>query len=170
MTTIPRSAASVILLAVSACSAVSPSSTPRAARDESPRAAIAAVVPHAVATALQRDSGGPILVVIEGGETVCHASGCKPRSASLLDADDEIRALASGYRTVRLDERDGAAFVDARLERHGELVRLGPKQVIAGQPPLPGAFVLDKDGDVADWVSLKGFDAQDNLRRLLASR
>ncbi|MBK6940497.1 MAG: hypothetical protein IPH13_09900 [Planctomycetes bacterium] len=127
-------------------------------------------LPPVVASALEARSDARILVVIEDGRTVCHASGCTPSEPSLLDTDHEIRALLVNYRTVKLDSHDGAAFVDARLERHGELLRLGPKQVIAGQPPLPGAFVLDEHGDVADWVSLKGFDAQDNLRRLLASR
>lgn len=132
--------------------------------------AVVPALPAAVASALEVGSDARVLVVIEGGTVVCHASGCEPREPSLLDTDHEIRALLVNYRTVKLDARDGAEFVDARLERHGELVRLGPKQVIAGQPPLPGAFVLDENGHVSDWVSLKGFDAQDNLRRLLASR
>lgn len=135
-----------------------------------PPKSVEPTLPTEVASALESRGDARILVVIEDGRTVCHASGCKPCEPSLLDTDHEIRALLVNYRTVKLDSHDGAAFVDARLERHGELVRLGPKQVIAGQPPLPGAFVLDEHGHVADWVSLKGFDAQDNLRRLLASR
>lgn len=168
MNTYSRLAAATLLLAVSACTA----RTPSVKAQHEPRAttptAVVPALPAAVAAALGRDAR--VLVVIEGGAMVCHASGCEPREPSLLDTDHEIRALLADFRTVKLDPHDGAAFVDARLERHGELVRLGPKQVIAGQPPLPGAFVLDEYGQVADWVSLKGFDAQDNLRRLLASR
>jgi hypothetical protein len=170
MSTHARSTVMLWSLALSACSTSAPSPTWNGERAPLVPVVEDAALPPPVADALARSAALPVLVVVDGEEMVCHASGCKPRGPSILERDPEIRALAQRYATVRLGATDGAAFVDARLEQRGEQVRLGPKQVIAGQPPVPGAFVLDEHGRVTDWVSLRGFDAQDNLRRLLAER